>query len=99
MMNSSFGKTIPFVALADNFEYSNGEEGVYIADATSTNYLTNYGVALEEAGFAKSAEDNSYGYTIYRYYVQANDDYNLVVEYGFFQEMIIILLETPFQCI
>lgn len=84
MMNSSFGKTIPFVALADNFEYSNDEEGVYITDATSTNYLTNYGVALEEAGFAKSAEDNSYGYTIYQYYVQANDDYNLVVEYGFF---------------
>ncbi len=84
MMNTSFSKTIPFVALAENYGYSSDEDGVYIADATSTNYLTNYGEALEDAGFTKSTEDDSYGYTIYQYYVQANDDYNLVVEYSYF---------------
>jgi len=84
MMNTSFGKTIPFVALADNFEYASDEDGVYIGDETSTNYLTNYGATLENAGFTKSAEDDSYGYTIYQYYIQANDDYNLVVEYCYF---------------
>lgn len=84
MMNTSFGKTIPFVALAENYEYSSDEDGLYIMDETSTDYLTNYGTALEEAGFTKATEDDSYGFTIYQYYVQANDDYNLVVEYSFY---------------
>lgn len=83
-MNSQFKTTIPFVALADNFEYLSDEDGISIMDATSENYLSNYGESLESAGYTKLLEDDSYGYDIYQYYKAYDEDYNVIVEYSFF---------------
>lgn len=85
LLTNTVGTTIPFVALAANFAYDMyDEETVYIYDETSTNYLSTYGDTLVSNGFILADQDSSYGYDIYLYQKQLNEDYNLLVQYDFF---------------
>ena len=85
LLTNTVGTTIPFVALAANFAYGMyDEETVYIYDETSTNYLSTYGNTLVSNGFALADQDSSYGYDIYLYQKDLNEDYSLLVQYDFF---------------
>lgn len=84
MMNEKFNETIPFVALASNFTYYEyDDETVAITDECSTNYLENYGEVLENAGYEFLELNSDYGYDISLYGKTLNDDYNLIIQYGY----------------
>lgn len=82
LMNTLLNEELPFVALAENYEYESNQ--IYIYDTSNVNYLVTYGATLEANGYVLAYNDESNGYPIYEYVKEINTNTMIVVDFDYY---------------
>lgn len=82
LMVNLLQEELPFVALADNYDYESNQ--IYIYDNSNVNYLVTYGATLEANGYELVYNDESNGYPIYEYVKNINSNTMIVVDFDYY---------------
>lgn len=82
LMTTLLKEELPFVALAENYEYESNQ--IYIYDNSNVNYLENYGATLVANGYELAFSDESSGYPIYEYVKYINANAMIVVDFDYY---------------
>jgi len=82
LMNTLLNEELPFVALAENYEYESNQ--IYIYDTSNVNYLENYSATLVANGYELAYKDESYGYPIYEYVKYLSINSIIVVDFDYY---------------